>query len=89
MRVGGATGRDGLHRGGARSIVSQLHELSEQETLRLFCEHYQNVLDTPDGDSHANIRSFLLNGWEGIDMASSPLRLKDRLDANPMESDGI
>lgn len=56
--------------------------------MRLFCEHYQNVLDTPDGDSHANIRSFLLNGWEGIDMASSPLRLKARLD-EPTETDGI
>jgi hypothetical protein len=66
----------------------QLHGLSEEETLRLFCEHYQNVLDTPDGDSHANIRSFLLNGWEGIDMASSPLRLKDRLD-EPTDTDGI
>lgn len=28
-------------------------------TLRLFCEHYQDVLDTPDGDSHANIRAFV------------------------------
>lgn len=68
----------------------QLHGLSEIETMRLFCEHYQNVLDTPEGDSHANIRCFMLNGWEGIDMGpTSPLKLKDRLDANPLETDGI
>mmetsp|Transcript_1865 Transcript_1865/g.4420 ORF Transcript_1865/g.4420 Transcript_1865/m.4420 type:complete len:215 (+) Transcript_1865:199-843(+) len=40
--------------------------LNEQETLRLFCEHYQDVLQNPDGDSHSNIRSFMKHGWGGV-----------------------
>ena len=40
---------------------AHLHGLDEASTLRLFCEHYKDVLDTPDGDSHANIRAFLVS----------------------------
>ena len=40
---------------------AHLHGLDEASTLRLFCEHCKDVLDTPDGDSHANIRAFLVS----------------------------
>ncbi len=57
---------------------AHLHGLDEASTLRLFCEHYKDVLDTPDGDSHANIRAFMLNGWEGIDFEGGEcLKLRD------------
>ncbi|KKO92573.1 HopJ type III effector protein [Sphingobacterium sp. Ag1] len=45
---------------------AQLNNLSKEDTLRLFAEHYQNVLDNPDGDGHQNIRQFRTNGWDGI-----------------------
>lgn len=57
---------------------AHLHGLDEASTLRLFCEHYKDVLNTPDGDSHANIRAFMLNGWEGIDFGDGQcLKLRD------------
>ena len=41
-------------------------KLSKQETLNCFGEHYKNVLDTPEGDNHENIRNFISHGWEGV-----------------------
>lgn len=45
---------------------AQLNQLNEQDTLKLFAEHYQAVLATPDGADHQNIRQFMQNGWSGI-----------------------
>lgn len=42
------------------------NRFSKKETLACFGEHYQNVLEIPDGDSHQNIRQFILHGWTGI-----------------------
>ena len=51
---------DGVESGLVSIICWTLpYGLDEASTLRLFCEHYQDVLDTPDGDSHANIRAFM------------------------------
>ena len=58
-----------------------LHGLDEVSTLRLFCEHYKDVLDTPEGTSHANIRAFMKHGWEGIEFKGTALRLRDGNDA--------
>ena len=48
--------------------------LSEAETLRLFAQHYRQVLDEPAGDSHGNIRQFISTGWSGIRFDDEPLR---------------
>ncbi len=42
------------------------HGLSAQETVFLFGEHYQKVLETPNETDHQNIRNFLKFGWDGI-----------------------
>jgi len=55
---------------------AKMHGFTEEMTLRLFCEHYQDVLDTPDGQSHLNIRSFMKNGWEGVRFDGETLRPK-------------
>ena len=55
---------------------AKMHGFTEEMTLRLFCEHYQNVLETPDGTSHLNIRSFMKNGWEGVRFDGETLRPK-------------
>lgn len=47
--------------------------LSEPETLACFGEHYRDVLKTPDGSDHANIRTFMHFGWSGIALEGSPL----------------
>lgn len=41
-------------------------QLTKQETLELFGQYYQDVLNTPEGTDHQNIRNFILFGWEGI-----------------------
>lgn len=45
---------------------AQLNNLSKEDTLHLFAEHYQSVLNTPEGTDHQNIRQFMANGWAGI-----------------------
>ncbi|HEY9260549.1 HopJ type III effector protein [Chitinophaga sp.] len=45
---------------------AQLNNLSQEDTLLLFAEHYQAVLNTPEGTDHQNIRQFMVHGWPGI-----------------------
>ena len=50
--------------------------LSASESLFLFGEHYQKVLQTPTDDDHQNIRNFMKFGWEGIQFSENALELK-------------
>ncbi|MBC7400334.1 MAG: HopJ type III effector protein [Mucilaginibacter sp.] len=45
---------------------AQINKLSAEDTLYLFSEHYQSVLNTPDAADHQNIRQFMAHGWPGI-----------------------
>lgn len=45
---------------------AKLNKLAEQDTLKLFAEHYQAVLEHPDAQDHQNIRQFMKHGWLGI-----------------------
>lgn len=45
---------------------AQLNGLSAEQTLPLFAEHYQAVLNTPDATDHQNIRQFMQHGWNGV-----------------------
>ena len=53
---------------GSAKVLSfaKLNGLDQAQTLRLFAEHYQSVLATPDGTDHQNIRQFMANGWDGV-----------------------
>lgn len=55
---------------------SKLNNLSVEDTLKLFAEHYQAVLKDREGTSHQNIRNFMQNGWEGIVFENSVLKEK-------------
>ncbi|MEP6342202.1 MAG: HopJ type III effector protein [Maricaulaceae bacterium] len=50
-----------------------LHKLSPAQTLNMFAEHYQNVLDDPNGNAHANIRAFMQDGFAGLSFDTSAL----------------
>ena len=50
--------------------------LDQKTTLRLYGEHYQAVLADPEGSAHANIRAFMLAGWDGVRFDDDPLRLR-------------
>ncbi|MBX3242628.1 MAG: HopJ type III effector protein [Chitinophagaceae bacterium] len=55
------------NQGSARVLFfAKLHNLNKEQTLSLFAEHYQQVLETPDAENHQNIRSFMQQGWEGV-----------------------
>lgn len=55
------------NQGSARIFAfAQLNDLSQEDTLYLFAEHYQAVLNTPDGTDHQNIRQFMIHGWPGV-----------------------
>jgi hypothetical protein len=55
---------------------AQLNNLSKEDTLLLFAEHYQSVLNTPDGTDHQNIRQFMQHGWSGIVFEGAALTAK-------------
>jgi hypothetical protein len=55
------------NQGSARVFAfAKLNDLSTEDTLSLFAEHYQTVLATPDAADHQNIRQFMIHGWPGI-----------------------
>jgi len=54
--------------------LAQYCNLNEADTLRLFAEHYQQVLDDPAGENHSNIRQFMATGWSGIRFDEQSLR---------------
>ena len=57
---------------------ARLHCLNQQQTLELFGDYYHiDVLNDPNGSSHANIRTFIKYGWAGIKMPDNPLQLRD------------
>lgn len=56
---------------------ARLHDFTQEQTLALFGAYYRaDVLRTPDGNSHPNIRQFMKTGWEGIEFEGVPLRAK-------------
>lgn len=59
---------------------ARLHDLDEQQTLACFGAYYRaDVLKTPNGDSHPNIRQFMQTGWDGIEFFGVPLRARQRV----------
>lgn len=55
---------------------AQLNNLSAADTLWLFAEHYQSVLDNPDATDHQNIRQFMAHGWSGVAFEGEVLTAK-------------
>lgn len=56
---------------------AKLNQLDKRQTLNLFGDYYQDVLNDPSGSDHQNIRNFMQYGWEGIQFnEQDTLRLK-------------
>ncbi len=65
------------NQGSARVFyLAYSHRLSEKQTLTLFAEHWDNVLETPEASNHQNIRQFMKTGWPGIKFNNCVLRPK-------------
>lgn len=67
----------GTNEGSCRIFAfAQLNHLNEAETLACFGQFYRDVLATPNGTDHANIRSFIRHGWQGIHFSGPALKKK-------------
>ncbi len=55
---------------------AKLNELDQATTLRCFGRFYQDVLNTPEGTDHGNIRNFMQQGWDGIQFSGTALVAK-------------
>lgn len=67
FKNGDAYNESAQNQGSAKVFAfAQLNNLDKEDTLYLFAEHYQAVLNTPDGTDHQNIRQFMIHGWQGI-----------------------
>ena len=53
--------------------LALLEQLSSNEALLAFGEHYAYVLATPDEAEHANIRQLLKHGLEAVSFSELPL----------------
>ena len=53
---------------------AKLNGLDQQQTLNCFGDYYRHdVLGNPNGDDHANIRTFMRHGWAGISFEQDAL----------------
>lgn len=53
---------------------AQLNQLTVDQTLHCFGDYYrEDVLEHPEGTDHANIRNFMVHGWDGIKFESAAL----------------
>jgi hypothetical protein len=67
----------GTNEGSCRIFAfAQLNNLNEAETLACFGQFYRDVLNTPGGADHANIRTFMRYGWKGIKFEGAALTTK-------------
>ena len=55
---------------------AKINNLLKEDTLKLFAEHYQNVLEDKNGVSYQNIRNFIEYGWEGVVFEKEALQIK-------------
>lgn len=56
---------------------AKLHHLTKEETLACFGAYYRDdVLQHPEATNHANIRNFMVTGWDGISFDADALKAK-------------
>ena len=63
--------------GSCKVFAFAIHQqLTKQETLFCFGEHYKSVLEDKNGNSHQNIRTFIKTGFDGLSFKSKALEIK-------------
>lgn len=67
----------GTNEGSCRIFAfAQLQDLSPADTLACFGRFHKDVLATPEGNDHANIRRFMRDGWAGIRFSAPALKAR-------------
>jgi len=64
---------------------ARLHQLTEQQALTCYGEHYREVLAEPQGTSHMTIRIFMRQGWSGLSFDGMPLKERTKF-ADPEDA---
>ena len=69
------TNEAGTNEGSCKIFAfGKLHNLNEKQTLACFGKYYrEDVLGHHENDDHANIRNFMLHGWEEINFEDEAL----------------
>ena len=63
--------------GSCKLFAFAVHQqLTKEETLFCFGEHYKSVLEDKNGKSHQNIRNFITFGFNGLSFKNKALTLK-------------
>jgi len=58
---------------------ADINDLNEAQTLSCFGRYYrEDVLQNLSGTDHANIRTFMKFGWQGVHFDSPPLSIKNK-----------
>ncbi|WP_085674989.1 MULTISPECIES: HopJ type III effector protein [unclassified Pseudomonas] len=71
---GGVENAAGQNEGSCKTLgLALLEGLSDQEALLAFGEHYRDVLATPEGSDHGNIRALIKHGLASVKFAELPL----------------
>lgn len=77
FRNGGQLNAAGQNNGSCKIFAfAQRHQLPPEQALACFGAHYREVLASPDGQDHQNIRHFIKHGWAGIEYQAQPLTPK-------------
>jgi hypothetical protein len=64
---GGVENAAGQNEGSCKTLgLALLENLSKEEALLCFAEHYRSVLATPEGSDHGNIRALMATGLTGV-----------------------
>ncbi len=57
---------------------AKINQLEANETLHCFGDYYRKeVLQYPSSNDHANIRTFIRHGWDGIEFDGEALTLRN------------
>ncbi|MFF4322836.1 HopJ type III effector protein [Streptomyces sp. NPDC001568] len=77
FRNGDLENAEGENEGSCKTLgLALLEGLTDQEALLAFGEHYRDVLATPNGADHSNIRNLIAHGLAGVSFAGQPLARK-------------
>jgi len=71
FKNGDVTNKPGENDGSAKVLsYAALADMDKDTTLKLWGQYYRDVLATPDGSDHQNIRNFMKSGWDGVDFSN-------------------
>ncbi|MCK8523574.1 HopJ type III effector protein [Aquimarina sp. D1M17] len=77
FKNGEVLNKEGENSGSCKLLYfAHLQQLNKEETLHCFGQYYKDVLSTPEGTDHQNIRNFIKTGWSGVSFDQNPLVAK-------------